>query len=126
MATAWPTTSQARSSSSPARAVGSVRRRRGGSRRSALGAVVVLGARRVDRIAALADELTQAGGQTLAVQTDVTRREQVEALVAAAVERFGRIDVMINNAGLMPHLPLDRLKVDDWDRMIDVNIKGGL
>ena len=60
------------------------------------------------------------------MQTDVTRREQVEALVAAAVERHGRIDVMINNAGLMPHSPLDRVKVDDWDRMIDVNLKGVL
>jgi NADP-dependent 3-hydroxy acid dehydrogenase YdfG len=58
--------------------------------------------------------------------TDVTRSEQVQALVDAAVQRFGRIDVMLNNAGLMPHSPLARLKIDDWQRMIDVNLKGVL
>ena len=90
------------------------------------GAVVVLGARRVDRINALATELTGNGGEALALQTDVTQSAQVKKLVEAAVEKYGRIDVMINNAGLMPHSPLDRLKIDDWDRMIDVNIKGVL
>ena len=91
-----------------------------------LGATVVLGARRVDRIDALARELTANGQQALAVQTDVTDRVQVQRLVDAAIARFGRIDVMINNAGLMPHSPLERLKIDDWDRMIDVNLKGVL
>jgi NADP-dependent 3-hydroxy acid dehydrogenase YdfG len=90
------------------------------------GATVVLGARRIERIKALADELNAAKGQALAVRTDVTDAEQVKALVAAAVEAFGRIDVMINNAGVMPHSPLDRLRIDEWDRMIDVNIKGVL
>lgn len=90
------------------------------------GAVVVLGARRIDRINALAKALADNGGQALAVQTDVTQSEQVKALVDTAVRQFGRIDVMINNAGLMPHSPLERLKIDDWDRMIDVNIKGVL
>ena len=56
--------------------------------------------------------------------TDVTHREQVKKLVDAAVEHFGRIDVMINNAGLMQQSPLERLKTDEWDNMIDVNIKG--
>ncbi|EJL89477.1 short-chain alcohol dehydrogenase [Polaromonas sp. CF318] len=90
------------------------------------GATVVLGARRVDRIEALAKELVQAGGKALALATDVTQPEQVKALVDAAVQAYGRVDVMLNNAGLMPHSPLERLKIADWDRTIDVNIKGVL
>jgi NADP-dependent 3-hydroxy acid dehydrogenase YdfG len=93
---------------------------------SAQGASVVLGARRQDRIEALARELTGSGGKAIAVTTDVTQREQVKNLVDAAVQAQGRIDVMINNAGLMPQAPLERLKIDEWDRMIDVNIKGVL
>ena len=93
---------------------------------SAQGASVVLGARRVERLRSLADELTGRGGKALAVTTDVTDRGQVKGLVDAAVQAYGRIDVMINNAGLMPQAPLERLKVDEWDRMIDVNIKGVL
>jgi NADP-dependent 3-hydroxy acid dehydrogenase YdfG len=91
---------------------------------SSLGAIVVLGARRVERIEALAHEIEVAGGRALAVQTDVTDSRQVQALVDAAIAKYGRVDVMLNNAGLMPHSPLERLKIDDWDRMIDVNIKG--
>lgn len=90
------------------------------------GAIVVLGARRVDRIQALAAELNNSGGKALAMATDVTQHEQVKALVDAAVETYGRIDVIINNAGLMPQSPLDRLKIDEWNQMIDVNIKGVL
>jgi NADP-dependent 3-hydroxy acid dehydrogenase YdfG len=93
---------------------------------SQLGATVVLGARRVERIEALAGELESGGAKAMAVQTDVTQSGQVQRLVDAAVDAYGRIDVMINNAGLMPHSPLDRLKIADWDRMIDVNIKGVL
>jgi NADP-dependent 3-hydroxy acid dehydrogenase YdfG len=93
---------------------------------SAQGASVVLGARRVDRLQALADELTGSGGQALAVTTDVTDCDQVKRLVDGAVQAYGRIDVMINNAGLMPQAPLERLKIDEWNRMIDVNIKGVL
>src|SRR5436853_3968801 len=90
------------------------------------GATVVLGARRSERIEALADELKVSGAQALAKTTDVTDRAQVKALVDAAVERFGRVDVMLNNAGLMQQSPLERLKVDEWDNMIDINIKGVL
>lgn len=90
------------------------------------GATVVLGARRVQRIEALALELESRGSKAMAIQTDVTQSGQVQRLVDAAVAAYGRIDVMINNAGLMPHSPLERLKIADWDRMIDVNIKGVL
>ena len=90
------------------------------------GATVVLGARRADRLQSLAKDLEVRGGKALAVTTDVIQREQVKALVDSAVQSYGRIDVMINNAGLMPQAPLERLKVDEWDRMIDVNIKGVL
>jgi NADP-dependent 3-hydroxy acid dehydrogenase YdfG len=93
---------------------------------SVLGASVVLGARRVDRLRSLADELIGRDGKALAVEADVTHADQVKALVDAAVQTFGRIDVMINNAGLMPQSLLERLKIDEWDRMIDVNIKGVL
>ena len=93
---------------------------------SAQGATVMLGARRVDRLKSLADELGRNGGKALAVPTDVTQYEQVKRLVDAAVQTYGRVDVMINNAGLMPHSPLERLKIDDWYRMIDVNLKGVL
>jgi NADP-dependent 3-hydroxy acid dehydrogenase YdfG len=95
-------------------------------RLSAEGASVVLGARRVDRIQSLADELTSSGGKALALQTDVTDVDQVQRLVDAAVQTYGRIDVIINNAGLMPQSPLERRKIDDWNQMIDVNIKGVL
>jgi len=90
------------------------------------GACVVLGARRVDRIQSLATELTGGGGNAIAVATDVTDCEQVGRFVDAAVQAYGRIDVMINNAGLMPQAPLERLRIDEWDRMVDVNIKGVL
>jgi NADP-dependent 3-hydroxy acid dehydrogenase YdfG len=93
---------------------------------SAQGASVVLGARRAERIQSLAEDLTGRGGKALAVTTDVTRYEQVKRLVDTAVQSYGRIDVMLNNAGLMPHSPLERLKIDDWNRTIDVNLKGVL
>jgi NADP-dependent 3-hydroxy acid dehydrogenase YdfG len=87
-------------------------------------AKLVLGARRLDRLQALAAELRLGAGA--AVATDVTDAAQVKALVDGAVAAHGRIDVLLNNAGLMPHSPLERLRTGDWDRMIDVNLKGVL
>jgi NADP-dependent 3-hydroxy acid dehydrogenase YdfG len=93
-------------------------------RLAADGAHVVLGARRLDRLQALCAELNLP--PEAAVETDVTDAAQVKALVEAAVATHGRIDVILNNAGLMPHSPLERGKIEDWDRMIDVNLKGVL
>ncbi len=93
---------------------------------SELGATVVLGARRADRIEKLAKEIVEKGGKALSIAVDVTQREQVKKLVDKAVEQFGRIDVILNNAGVMPLSPVDRLNFDEWDTMIDVNIRGVL
>jgi len=93
---------------------------------STKGAILVLGARRQDRLKALAETLASAGGKALTVTTDVTDPAQVKRLVDTAVRTFGRVDVMINNAGLMPQAPLELLKIDEWDQMINVNIKGVL
>ena len=93
---------------------------------SNLGVTVVLGARRTNRIEKLAKEIQASGGKALAIATDVTQRDQVKNLVDTAVEKFGRVDVLLNNAGIMPLSPIDRLNVDEWDKMIDVNIKGVL
>ena len=88
------------------------------------GAKVVLGARRTDRIDALVKDITAKGGAALGFQADVTKRSEVEALVQGAIHKHGRIDVIVNNAGIMPIAPMAALKVEEWDRMIDVNIKG--
>lgn len=93
---------------------------------AAEGARVVVAARRRDRIAALVSEIAQAGGKALAVTADVTNQEDMQRLADTTVEHFGRIDVLVNNAGVMPLSPLERLKVQEWDHMIDVNLKGVL
>ena len=93
---------------------------------SSLGAHLVLGARRQDRLEALAADIRGAGGKAEIVVTDVTRKQDVVALVQAALTNFGRLDVMINNAGLMAVAPLAELKVDEWDSMLDINVKGVL
>jgi NADP-dependent 3-hydroxy acid dehydrogenase YdfG len=90
------------------------------------GAKLVLGARRSDRLEALAARIADAGGQAAYARTDVTRRDDVSGLVELAGERHGRLDVLINNAGIGPISPIDDLRVDDWEQMIDVNIKGAL
>jgi NADP-dependent 3-hydroxy acid dehydrogenase YdfG len=90
------------------------------------GAKVALGARRKDRIESLAGEIKENGGDAIAVSTDVTQQDQVKKLVDSAVDAFGQVDVILNNAGLMPLSPMEDLKIDEWDQMIDVNIKGVL
>jgi len=90
------------------------------------GAKVVLGARRADRLEALAARITSAGGAAVWTRTDVRRREDLTALVAFARQEYGRLDVLINNAGVGPISPLDELRVDEWDEMVDINFKGVL
>lgn len=90
------------------------------------GAHLLLGARRSERLEKLVGEIREAGGSAEYRRLDVTSREEVQAFVDFAVGRFGRVDVLINNAGVMPLSPLDALKVGEWDRMIDVNIRGVL
>lgn len=90
------------------------------------GAAVMLGARRLHRLEAVADEIRRDGGRVALQRLDVTRREDAQAFVQAAVAQFGRLDVIVNNAGVMPLSPVAELKVDEWDRMVDVNLKGVL
>ncbi|QRX81439.1 SDR family oxidoreductase [Glaciimonas sp. PAMC28666] len=93
---------------------------------AALGASVVLGARRLDKLTQIAAEIRTAGGKVEMAATDVTRALEVQALIDLAVRSYGRVDVLVNNAGLMAIAPMSEIKVDEWDRMIDINIKGVL
>ncbi|RUM03830.1 SDR family oxidoreductase [Rhizobium chutanense] len=93
---------------------------------AARGARLALGARSEAEIAAVAGEIEAAGGEAVYRATDVTKREDLNALVGLACERFGRLDVIVNNAGIGPLSRFDALEVDDWEAMIDVNLKGAL
>jgi NADP-dependent 3-hydroxy acid dehydrogenase YdfG len=93
---------------------------------AAAGAKVVLGARRADRLETIAGDIRKQKGEVEVQAIDVSKREDLTLFVKKAQDRFGRLDVLINNAGLMPLSPLDDLRVDEWERMIDVNIKGVL
>ncbi|KAF6579420.1 SDR family oxidoreductase [Paenibacillus sp. EKM212P] len=90
------------------------------------GAKVVLGARGADRLEALATRISSGGGEAVYARTDVRRREDLCNLVNLACERYGKLDVLVSNAGVMPISPLEDLCVEDWEDMIDVNIKGVL
>jgi NADP-dependent 3-hydroxy acid dehydrogenase YdfG len=93
---------------------------------AARGAKIVLAARSAAPLAALAADIVAAGGEAIAVTADVTRRADLQRLVHVAIDRYGRLDVLVNNAGIGPISLFDALCVDDWDAMIDVNIKGVL
>ncbi|HDR2478860.1 TPA: SDR family oxidoreductase, partial [Enterobacter ludwigii] len=90
------------------------------------GAKVVMAARRIDRIEAIASELQKQNKEAIAVATDVTKLDDVNNLIETAVNKFGRVDVLINNAGLMPLSRLEQRNVDEWNQMIDVNLRGVL
>lgn len=90
------------------------------------GAKLFLGARRGERLSELCDEINAAGGTAAYNILDVTGRDEMQAFVGAAIARFGRVDALISNAGIMPISPLAALQIDQWDRMIDVNIRGVL
>ncbi len=93
---------------------------------ASLGAKVILGARRQDKLETIVKDIKDEGGEAEYLVTDVTVTSDVKALVQKAVDVFGRVDVMINNAGLMSIAPMSECKTDEWDRMIDINIKGVL
>lgn len=90
------------------------------------GVKLVLGARRTDRLEALVKRITDTGGEAVFVRTDVKQRADLSNLVKLAIDRYGRLDVLVSNAGIGPISPLDDLRVEEWDDMIDINIKGVL
>jgi len=93
---------------------------------SKAGAKVVIGARRTDKLEKLEAEIKKNGGEVLSQKLDVTKKGDCDSLVDATIKKWGTVDILINNAGLMPLSFIKNLKVDEWDQMIDVNIKGVL
>lgn len=93
---------------------------------AAIGHQLVLGARRTDRLEQITKEIRASGGMAEFKELDVTRLEDMQAFADFALKTFGQIDVILNNAGVMPLSPLHELKIDEWNRMIDVNIRGVL
>ena len=93
---------------------------------ASLGAKVVLAARREEKLKAIVDDIKASGAEAMYLSTDVSKQADVENLVNKAVDTYGCIDVIINNAGIMSIAPMAETKVDEWDRMIDINIKGVL
>ncbi|MGO5012835.1 SDR family oxidoreductase [Niallia sp. Sow4_A1] len=90
------------------------------------GAKIVLAARREDRLQKVCNEIEKEGGDSIFLKVDVSSTQDMQELIKFTLEHYGRIDVLINNAGVMPLSQLQELKVDEWDRMIDINIKGVL
>lgn len=90
------------------------------------GAHVVIGARRLEKLENLASAIRAEGGSVTVKQLDVTDLAQMQTIVELAISRFGRVDAIVNNAGVMPLSPLEALKIEEWNRMIDVNIRGVL
>ena len=93
---------------------------------SKAGAKVAIGARRTDRLEELQNEITQNGGEVLSQKLDVTKKSDCDSFVETTIKKWGTVDILVNNAGLMPLSFVKNLKVEEWDQMIDVNIKGVL
>jgi len=93
---------------------------------SKAGAKVAIGARRTDKLAQLENEIKQSGGEVFSQKLDVTKKSECDSFVNAVLSKWGSVDILVNNAGLMPLSFIKSLKIDEWDQMIDVNIKGVL
>ena len=91
---------------------------------SKAGAKVAIGARRTDKLEELSNEITQNGGEVFSQKLDVTKKDECDSFAKAVLDKWGSIDILVNNAGLMPLSFIKNLKIEEWDQMVDVNIKG--